>query len=191
MSFRRAVSSPRRCCRMRCLGRGRTPTCDPFSLRYVHLTDSVRSQRSKNQRLLNAALSMQHLEELSSMVLPIQPPVAWEDDASWTRFLRQDVSLPLLPDAGASLILYSAGPKARSLLADFNFASPECKQRVAVRGLLLPRLLVLTRFAGSPTASTPSLLNSTGVAATRLPISREPLPCFHLSTSRVRSVSKH
>ncbi|ORY88902.1 tubulin domain-domain-containing protein [Leucosporidium creatinivorum] len=52
------------------------------------------TERSKNQRLLNAALSMQHFEELSSMVLPIQPPSAWEDKAPWTKFLRDDVPRP-------------------------------------------------------------------------------------------------
>jgi hypothetical protein len=54
-------------------------------------------QRAKNQRLLNAALSIQQLEELSSMVLPIQPPSAWEDKTAWTKFLRDDVSFSFRP----------------------------------------------------------------------------------------------
>lgn len=43
------------------------------------------------QRLLNNTLSLQHLEELSSMVLPIQPPAGWDAHPPWTRFLRDDL----------------------------------------------------------------------------------------------------
>ncbi|KAL8277816.1 hypothetical protein RQP46_009799 [Phenoliferia psychrophenolica] len=49
------------------------------------------TERSSQQRLLNNTLSMQHLEELSSMVLPIQPPAAWDEHPPWTRFLRDDL----------------------------------------------------------------------------------------------------
>lgn len=41
--------------------------------------------------MLNNALSIQHLEELSSMLLPIQPPSPWDGHPQWTRFLRDDV----------------------------------------------------------------------------------------------------
>ncbi|KAK4698262.1 hypothetical protein P7C70_g8020, partial [Phenoliferia sp. Uapishka_3] len=59
------------------------------------MTDSigwkrVDTERSIQQRLLNNALSLQHLEELSSMVLPIQPPTGWDEHPQWTRFLRDD-----------------------------------------------------------------------------------------------------
>lgn len=53
-------------------------------------------QRSKNQRLVNAALSLTHLEELSSMVLPLEPPPTWEAEAGWNKYLRNDVSVNLL-----------------------------------------------------------------------------------------------
>ncbi|KAM0788396.1 hypothetical protein ACM66B_001534 [Microbotryomycetes sp. NB124-2] len=49
------------------------------------------TERSQTQRTLNAALSIQSLEEFSSMLLPVQPPAAWRDEAEWTRFLRQDI----------------------------------------------------------------------------------------------------
>ncbi|GAA5907327.1 hypothetical protein JCM5296_002693 [Sporobolomyces johnsonii] len=71
------------------------------------------SERSQAQRLLNAALSIQHLEELSSMLLPIQPPRAWEDSPEWARFLRDDISRP---DAYSQLLtthLQSANTELR------------------------------------------------------------------------------
>ncbi|GAA5877726.1 hypothetical protein JCM16303_000218 [Sporobolomyces ruberrimus] len=49
------------------------------------------TDRSKNQRMINTALSLQHLEELSSMLLPIQPETTWEDHAPWTKYLRDDL----------------------------------------------------------------------------------------------------
>ncbi|GAA5841691.1 hypothetical protein JCM3766R1_005153 [Sporobolomyces carnicolor] len=52
------------------------------------------TDRSRFQRILNTALSLQHLEESSSMVLPIQPPTTWRDNAPWTRFLRDDLDRP-------------------------------------------------------------------------------------------------
>ncbi|GAA5932647.1 hypothetical protein JCM1841_000322 [Sporobolomyces salmonicolor] len=71
------------------------------------------SERSQAQRLLNAALSIQHLEELSSMLLPIQPPRVWEDSPEWARFLRDDISRP---DAYSQLLtthLQSANTELR------------------------------------------------------------------------------
>lgn len=41
---------------------------------------------------MNAALSIHHLEEFSSMLLPIQPVTTWSEDTPWARYLREDVS---------------------------------------------------------------------------------------------------
>ncbi|KAM0754747.1 hypothetical protein T439DRAFT_321787 [Meredithblackwellia eburnea MCA 4105] len=49
------------------------------------------TERSIQQRLLNDALTLQSLEELSSIIMPIQPPSSWDDHPKWTRFLRDDV----------------------------------------------------------------------------------------------------
>lgn len=51
------------------------------------------AQRSKNQRLINEALSLTTLEELSSMVMPIMPPTGWQTEKPWNKFLRDDVSV--------------------------------------------------------------------------------------------------
>ncbi|SCV67865.1 BQ2448_5476 [Microbotryum intermedium] len=48
------------------------------------------TERSKKQRLLNLGFALQHLEEMSSLLLPIQPARSWKDNEPWTRFLRQD-----------------------------------------------------------------------------------------------------
>ncbi|GAA6062237.1 hypothetical protein JCM10212_000816 [Sporobolomyces blumeae] len=49
------------------------------------------TERSQAQRLVNAALSIQHLEELSSMLLPVQPPTEWPDNAPWAQHLRPEL----------------------------------------------------------------------------------------------------
>ncbi|KAK4058413.1 mtDNA inheritance, partitioning of the mitochondrial organelle [Microbotryomycetes sp. JL221] len=49
------------------------------------------NERSRTQRLLNASLSMQMLEEHSSMLLPVQPSAPWQESRGWTRFLRDDI----------------------------------------------------------------------------------------------------
>ncbi|GAA6014540.1 hypothetical protein JCM11491_004532 [Sporobolomyces phaffii] len=54
----------------------------------------VDTDRSQHQRLINTALSVQHLEELSSMLLPIQPPTTWAADAPWAKYLRDDLDKP-------------------------------------------------------------------------------------------------
>lgn len=63
------------------------------SLLHQHqaLTCAAR-QRNRAQRLLNESFSIQQMEELSSMLLPIQPPRTWENDEEWAKFLRRDVS---------------------------------------------------------------------------------------------------
>ncbi|GAA6021336.1 hypothetical protein JCM10207_002702 [Rhodosporidiobolus poonsookiae] len=48
------------------------------------------NERSRSQRLLNAALSLPSLEDLSSMVLPVQPPSPFDPTEPWARYLRQD-----------------------------------------------------------------------------------------------------
>lgn len=48
-------------------------------------------QRSKNQRLINEALSLTNLEELCSMVMPVQPPAGWDAEKPWNKYLRDDV----------------------------------------------------------------------------------------------------
>lgn len=50
------------------------------------------TERSQGQRLMNQALSLVGLEELSSMLLPVQPARSWEGERQWNKYLRDDVS---------------------------------------------------------------------------------------------------
>ncbi|GAA5939706.1 Dml1p [Sporobolomyces koalae] len=71
------------------------------------------NDRSQYQRLVNAALSMQHLEELSSMLLPIQPATTWTDNVPWTKYLRDDLSRPEVYSQVLNTHLQSANSELR------------------------------------------------------------------------------
>ncbi|KDE03252.1 hypothetical protein MVLG_06246 [Microbotryum lychnidis-dioicae p1A1 Lamole] len=71
------------------------------------------TERSKKQRLLNLGFSLQHLEEMSSLLLPIQPPRAWQDNEPWTRFLRQEIDRRAAYDQVLTTHLQSANTELR------------------------------------------------------------------------------
>lgn len=75
------------------------PTLDD----YANSCNCSVAQRAKSQRLLNAALGLVALEDLASMVLPVQPVREYSDwvdgagataEQEWRRFLRDDVRPP-------------------------------------------------------------------------------------------------
>jgi len=41
---------------------------------------------------MNQALSLVGLEELSSMLLPVQPARMWQGEMPWNKYIRDDVS---------------------------------------------------------------------------------------------------
>lgn len=99
-------------------------------------------QRSKNQRLINEALSLTTLEELSSMVMPIQPPTGWEAERPWNKYLRDDVSQAGWTDAISEGFLLThlptplgTGRHALVVLADSDPALTEREQRTQVSNL--------------------------------------------------------
>ncbi|SCZ93049.1 BZ3500_MvSof-1268-A1-R1_Chr6-2g08428 [Microbotryum saponariae] len=94
-----------------------TEVCTRLNRLEVELTltriGAVSEQRSKKQRLLNLGFSFQHLEEMSSLLLPIQPARAWQDNEPWTKFLRQDIDRRAAYDQVLTTHLQSANTELR------------------------------------------------------------------------------
>lgn len=77
------------------------------------MVPSSTPQRAKAQRMLNEALALIALEELSTMVLPVQPVREWQAPANlqegelrippgqmWRKHIRDDVSAPIFTGSG-------------------------------------------------------------------------------------------
>ncbi|GAA5946885.1 hypothetical protein JCM3765_002059 [Sporobolomyces pararoseus] len=78
----------------------------------------IDTDRSKNQRLINQALSLTSLEESSSMVLPIQPsplttPIWDNKQQVWSKFLRDDLDQGEVYDLILKQHLQSANSELR------------------------------------------------------------------------------
>ncbi|GAA5998738.1 uncharacterized protein JCM10292_007198 [Rhodotorula paludigena] len=80
------------------------------------------SDRARVQRLLNAALGLVALEDLASMVLPVQPVREYSDwvdgagasaEQEWRRFLRDDVDRSAAYEQVLTMHLQSAGSELR------------------------------------------------------------------------------
>ncbi|KAI5479056.1 hypothetical protein MNV49_004338 [Pseudohyphozyma bogoriensis] len=84
------------------------------------LSDSLSWKRKDNdrsiaQRIVNAALSMQHLEEHSSILLPIQPSKSWEPETPWAAYLRDDLPKPATYSQVLTTHLQSANTELREI----------------------------------------------------------------------------
>ncbi|GAA5905693.1 uncharacterized protein JCM6883_005414 [Sporobolomyces salmoneus] len=72
------------------------------------------TDRSRNQRLINEALSVESFEEFASMLCPIQPTTPeWDDNAPWAKYLRTDLDKTEVYNAVLNQHLQSSNSELR------------------------------------------------------------------------------